>query len=100
MKNSKDYLDVLIKIEKNPKKNQRLLAKTLGFSLGKLNYMLNGLKKKGFIKVKNFQKSPNKINYFYYLTPKGFTQKTKLAINYLKRISKEYEEIHKEIKKN
>tara|TARA_X000000950_G_C13907310_1_gene657479 strand:- start:2923 stop:3225 length:303 start_codon:yes stop_codon:yes gene_type:complete len=100
MKDNKDYLDVLIKIEKNPKQNQRSLAKTLGFSLGKFNYILKSLKNKGYIKVKNFQKNPNKMNYFYYLTPKGFTKKTNLAINYLNRISKEYEEIQKEIKKN
>ena len=99
MKDNKDYLDVLIKIEKNPEQNQRSLAKTLGFSLGKFNYILKSLKNKGYIKVKNFQKNPNKMNYFYYLTPKGFAKKTNLAINYLNRISKEYEEIQKEIKK-
>ena len=32
MKDNKDYLDVLIKIQKNPEQNQRSLAKTLGFS--------------------------------------------------------------------
>ena len=100
MKDNKDYLDVLIKIEKNPEQNQRSLAKTLGFSLGKFNYILKSLKNKGYIKVKNFQKNPNKMNYFYYLNPKGFAKKTNLAINYLNRISKEYEEIQKEIKKN
>tara|TARA_B100000963_G_C22591465_1_gene655725 strand:+ start:1384 stop:1683 length:300 start_codon:yes stop_codon:yes gene_type:complete len=99
MKDNKDYLDVLIKIQKNPEQNQRSLAKTLGFSLGKFNYILKSLKNKGYIKVKNFQKNPNKMNYFYYLTPKGFAKKTNLAINYLNRISKEYEEIQKEIKK-
>lgn len=99
MKNNKDHLDVLIKIQKNPNYNQRILAKNLGFSLGKFNYILNSLKDKGYIKVKNFQKNPNKVNYFYYLTPKGFAKKTALAINYLKRISKEYEELKREIKK-
>ena len=97
MKDSKDYLEVLRKIQKNPDQNQRSLAKTLGFSLGKFNYILNSLKNKGYIKVKNFQKNPNKINYFYFLTPKGFAKKTNLAIDYLNRISKEYEEIKKEI---
>ena len=58
MKDNKDYLDVLIKIQKNPEQNQRSLAKTLGFSLGKFNYILKSLKNKGYIKVKNFQKNP------------------------------------------
>ena len=57
MKDNKDYLDVLIKIQKNPEQNQRSLAKTLGFSLGKFNYILKSLKNKGYIKVKNFQKN-------------------------------------------
>ena len=42
-------------------------------------------------------KNPNKLNYMYYLTPKGFSEKTKLTINFMNRISKEYEELKKEI---
>ena len=98
MKENKDHLDVLIKLQRNPKQNQRSLAKKLGFSLGKFNYILKSLKDKGYIKVKNFQKNPQRMNYFYYLTPKGFAKKTNLTIKYLERISKEYEEIQKEIK--
>ena len=51
------YLDVLRKISKKPKVSQRKLATELGFSLGKLNYCLNALKKKGLVKIKNFKKS-------------------------------------------
>lgn len=100
MKNSKDQLNVLIKIQKNEFKNQRKLAKKLGFSLGKLNYILNLLKAKGLIKIRNFEQNDHKMNYLYYLTPKGFKAKTVLAINYLKRISEEYEEIKNELKRN
>ena len=99
MKNDKESLEVLINIQKNPNENQRNLAKSLGFSLGKLNYILKSFKQKGYIKVKNFRNNPNKINYFYYLTTKGFTKKTKLAVNYLNRLNKEYEEIQAELKK-
>ena len=99
MRNNKENLDVLINIQKNPNRNQRNLAKTLGLSLGKLNYIIKSLKQKGYIKVKNFNNNPNKMNYFYYLTPKGLTKKTKLAINYLDRLNKEFEEIKAEIKK-
>jgi|TARA_B100001063_G_scaffold239376_1_gene262851 EPS-associated MarR family transcriptional regulator len=99
MKNDKENLDVLINIQKNPIRNQRNLAKSLGFSLGKLNYIIKSLKQKGYIKVKNFQNNPKKMNYFYYLTPKGLTKKTKLAINYLNRLNKEYEKIQSEIKR-
>ena len=102
MKN-KDFLKVLRNIDNNPNKSQRELAEDSGFSLGKFNYILNSLKKKGLIKFNNFKKNPKKMNYIYYLTPKGFTQKTKLTLRYLERMSKEYEQLRKElnnVKKN
>ena len=76
------------------------MAKELGFSLGKLNYCLNELKKKGFVKMDNFRKSQNKFRYFYVLTPNGIAAKTKLTINFMKRKMKEYDELKKEIKNN
>ena len=90
---------VLRKINTNPKATQRELAKDLGFSLGKLNYCLKALKNKGLIKIGNFSKNPNKINYIYILTPKGIAEKTKLTINFMKRKMKEYEELKSEIDK-
>ena len=75
------------------------MAEGLGFSLGKLNYCLKALKAKGLIKISNFKKNPNKINYFYMLTPKGISEKTKLTINFMKRKMKEYDELKKELKK-
>ena len=57
----------------------------MGFSLGKMNYCLNELKKKGLIKIRNFKKSPDKIKYIYLLTPNGISIKTKLTINFMKK---------------
>ncbi len=99
-KNSEDYFKILRKIQKDPKYSQRKLAHELGFSLGKLNYCLKALQQKGFIKIKNFKKNPNKLNYFYILTPKGISEKTKLTINFMKRKMNEYEELKNELKKN
>ena len=99
-KNSEDYFKILRKIQKDPKYSQRKLAHELGFSLGKLNYCLKALQQKGFIKIKNFKKNPNKLNYFYVLTPKGILEKTKLTINFMKRKMKEYDELKDELKKN
>jgi|TARA_B100000959_G_scaffold283983_1_gene354310 EPS-associated MarR family transcriptional regulator len=99
IKNNQDYLNILRNISKNSKLNQRKLAKNLGFSLGKLNYCLNALKNKGLVKMKNFKKNPKKINYFYTLTTKGLSEKTKLTINFMQRKMKEYEELKKEIDK-
>ena len=99
MENNQDHLNVLRKINNKPKSTQRELAEELGFSLGKLNYCLKALKIKGLIKMKNFEKNPNKLNYIYVITPKGISEKTKLTINFMKRKMKEYDELRKEIKK-
>ena len=99
MKNREDYLEVLRKIKKKPNYSQRELANELGFSLGKLNYCLRALKQKGFVKIKNFKKNPNKLNYIYVLTPKGISEKTKLTINFMKRKMKEYDELKNELNK-
>ena len=63
--------------------NTRELSKQLNFSIGKLNYCLKELQKKGLIKIKNFKKNKKKLNYFYLLTPKGVSKKT-IPINFLK----------------
>ena len=99
MKHNQDYLNLLRKIKNKPESSQRQLAKDLGFSLGKLNYCLNALKQKGLIKIHNFTKNPNKINYIYVLTPRGLAAKTKLSINFMKMKMKEYDELKKEIGK-
>ena len=98
MKNEQDHFDVLRKIQQVPESSQRELAQELGFSLGKLNYCLKALQNKGLIKIENFKKNPNKINYFYVLTPKGLSEKTKLTINFMKKKMIEYDELKKELK--
>ena len=96
-KNTEDHFKILRKIQKDPAHSQRKMAYELGFSLGKLNYCLKALKQKGFIKIKNFKKNPKKLNYFYVLTPKGISEKTKLTINFMKRKIQEYDELKKEL---
>ena len=99
MDEKKDHFDLLRKIKERPASTQRELASELGFSLGKINYCLKSLKKKGHIKLKNFQNNKNKINYAYILTPRGLAIKTKLTVNFMKRKMKEYDELAKELKK-
>ena len=52
MNENQDHFDVLRKIQKKPNSTQRELAVELGFSLGKLNYCLKALQKKGLVKLK------------------------------------------------
>jgi EPS-associated MarR family transcriptional regulator len=98
MKKNQDHFEVLRKINNRPNSTQRELAKELGFSLGKLNYCLKALKNKGLVKIENFTKNPNKLNYIYVLTPKGISKKTKLTINFMKKKMKEYDDLKKELK--
>ena len=44
--NSQEYLEILRHIKKTEELSQRNLAKMLGFSLGKLNYLIKALQKK------------------------------------------------------
>ena len=96
---NQDHLKILKKLENNPELTQRKLSKELGFSLGKLNYCLRELKKKGLIKIKNFQQKKNKIYYLgYVITPKGITLRTKITIDFMKRKMREYDQLKKELK--
>ena len=97
MKKDPDYFEVLRKINKMPNSSQRELANNLGFSLGKLNYCIKELNKKGLIKIKNFKNNKNKFNYIYLLTPKGVAEKTKLTINFMKQKMREYDELKNEL---
>ncbi len=101
MKKDTEYFEILRKIQKTPSSSQRELAEELGFSLGKLNYCLKALQKKGFVKLQNFQKKTNKITYLQYvITPKGISERTKLTLNFMKRKMKEYDELKKELEGN
>ena len=95
-----EILNVLRKIFSEPNVSQRKLASELNLSLGKLNYIVNSLKNKGLLKVKNFKNNKKKLNYIYLLTPTGIAYKTKLTINYMKKLSIEYEALKKDLKKD
>jgi EPS-associated MarR family transcriptional regulator len=96
-KDNPDHFEILRKLQKKPNSTQRELASSLGFSLGKLNYCLKALQDKGFVKIKNFNKNPNKFNYLYLLTPRGISAKTQLTVNFMKKKMKEYDELKREL---
>ena len=100
MINNQDQLNILIKIDKEKNTSQRQLANNLGFSLGKLNYLLNELIKKGLIKIKRFKKNENKLRYSYIITPEGISKRSKFALNFMKRKMNEYDELKKELENN
>jgi len=84
-------------LEANPQMNQRELSKSLGVSLGGVNYCLNALVAKGSIKIQNFRNNKNKWVYAYLLTPQGVAEKSSLTGSFLKRKMREYQRLKEEI---
>ncbi len=66
-------------------------------SLGKFNYCLTELVKKGFVKVDRFRSSHNKAAYMYIITPQGLEEKARVTTRFLHRKMEEFEEIKKQI---
>ena len=91
------HYKVLDLIEENPKITQRELSKKLGVRLGSINFCMKALIDVGHIKVENFKKNPQKLNYLYLLTPQGIGVKSTLMIDFLKRKMTEYDALKSEI---
>jgi EPS-associated MarR family transcriptional regulator len=94
---SNEDFKLLSIIEKSPQVSQREIAKKVGLSLGKVNYCLKSLGKKGLIKIKRFSKSDHKIKYVYLLTPEGIKKKSMMTLDFLEQKLEEYEALQDEI---
>ena len=99
MPNKQSKYQLLKSLEQDANLTQRQLAKELEISLGKVNYCLQSLIQKGFVKINNFKNSNHKLQYSYLLTPKGIEEKTKLTIEFLKVKTKEYEMLKEEVER-
>lgn len=91
------HFRVMRLIEANPSLSQRDIANSLGISLGAVNYCLKALIGVGFVKVRNFRSSNNKLRYAYILTPKGAAEKAALMGGFMQRKLREYEALKAEI---
>ena len=91
------YFRVMRILEEKPDITQREIAQKLGISTGGLNYALNALIDKGWVKIHNFSESNNKFGYVYLLTPSGVAEKVSLTSRFLQRKLQEYEEMKAEI---
>ncbi len=88
---------VLRLLDSNPHLSQCELSKSLGISLGGVNYCLNALISKGSVKIQNFKNNQNKSVYAYLLTPQGLAEKTALTGEFLRRKMLEYQLLKIEI---
>lgn len=77
--------------------SQRDLSKKIGLSLGSVNYILQELIRKGYVKAQRFKNSNNKAAYIYILTPKGINERVRQTKYFLQLKIEEYEKLQQEI---
>ncbi len=80
-----------------PTTTQKNLADELGYSIGKINYIIKALGEKGLLKVESFYNNKNKKQYQYLLTQKGLEEKITLTQKFIQRKKAEYEELQAEL---
>ena len=76
---------------------QRDLANQLGISLGKTNYCVRELARAGYIRIRRFRNSKNKLAYAYAITSIGIEEQFRLLVHFLSRKFREFEVLRKEI---
>jgi EPS-associated MarR family transcriptional regulator len=84
-------------LQEHPGVTQRTLAKEVGINVSTINFCLKALVEKGWIKMGNFSKNPDKLSYAYLLTPTGVAEKAVLTRRFLQRKMAEYEKLRGEI---
>lgn len=86
-------LRLLEELERNPIISQRQLSHKFNIALGVTNACLRRMVRKGWIRIRGL--SHRKIG--YYLTPKGFAEKTKLSLHMISYTLQHYSELKKMI---
>ena len=95
-----EILHIIKHLEDDPSSTQRALSNRLNFSLGKTNYLLKELIKKGFIKAQNFSHNSGKIQKVnYLLTKEGFEERLRLTGYFLKAKEDEYNQMKRDWEK-
>ena len=92
-----EELELVMLKRANTISSQKSLADEIGFSVGKINYVLKALVDKGFIKAERFLTSDNKTKYKYLLTDEGIHEKMQLTKKFIARKKAEYEELQRDL---
>ena len=96
---NKDEFEILKKISKDSNISQRKLSTILGFSLGKLNYLIKELGEKGLIKIKNLKKNNEKSQHLYFLTATGVSSQEEFAFQFVSENIEEYDKVLNQVAK-
>lgn len=75
-----EELDILKIVAENPSISQRKIAEQTNISLGQVNILIKKCVKKGFVKIEGQTTKSIRYN----LTPRGFSEKARLTLDYIK----------------
>lgn len=91
--------EIELEILKNTGKviSHKTLAEEVGYSVGKVNYVLRGLIEKGLIKAERFINSDKKLQYKYLLTEQGIKEKVDITQRFIDRKKAEYDKLQAEM---
>ena len=84
-------------LQDKPGVSQRALVKEVGINVSSINFCLKALVEKGWIKMGNFSRNPDKLGYAYLLTSTGVAEKVALTKRFLQRKMAAYEKPKAEI---
>ncbi|MFT5111207.1 MAG: DNA-binding MarR family transcriptional regulator [Parasphingorhabdus sp.] len=79
LKEERLTLEVLSAVDRGSKLSQRSLANQMGVALGLANSYMKRCVRKGYIKISEAPAN----RYIYYLTPQGFSEKSRLTAQFL-----------------
>ncbi len=77
--------------------NQRTIGEEIGYSAGKVNYVLKKLVEKGLVKVDRFVNSKSKVQYKYLLTPEGIKEKIAITEKFIQIKKEEYDKLQQDL---
>lgn len=90
-------IELLILKNINKTISQKSIAQEIGYSVGKVNYVLKALIEKGLVKAENFTNNKNKLQYRYLLTEDGIKHKINITELFIKRKKEEYDSLQKDM---
>ena len=97
MNTSNQYIELQILKNVNKTISQKTIAQEIGYSVGKVNYVLKALIEKGLVKAENFTNNKNKIQYRYLLTQDGIKHKINITESFIKRKKEEYDSLQEDM---
>jgi EPS-associated MarR family transcriptional regulator len=91
-------IDLLILKNVSGVTTQQSIASEIGYSVGKVNFVLKELVKKGLVKAEKFATAENKNKYKYLLTEQGIKERIILTEKFIEKKKKEYDQLQADLK--